>query len=103
MKLIDLEATETRTKYDKVLTIGFSQETYDKLQPYRENREAAGFVRLAVKILLNIMDNEDGDNVADEIVDSCETIEDLARFAVTIYTLVLKLERRARKIRGADQ
>ncbi len=56
MKLVDLDAAGTRQRYDNYLSVGFSDDVFEQLKPYRENREAAGFVRLAVGVLLALTD-----------------------------------------------
>ena len=78
MKLVDLDAAGTRQRYDNYLSVGFSDDVFEQLKPYRENREAAGFVRLAVGVLMALT-NRTGDvtHAADELTCACETMEDL--------------------------
>ena len=59
MKLVDLDAAGTRQRYDNYLSVGFPDDVFEQLRPYRENREAAGFVRLAVGVLLALTDHVD--------------------------------------------
>ena len=73
MKLVDLDAAGTRQRYDNYLSVGFPDDVFEQLRPYRENREAAGFVRLAVGVLL-VLINGDIDSikyVADELTCAC--------------------------------
>ena len=79
MKLVDLDAAGTRQRYDNHLSVGFSDDVFEQLRPYRENREAAGFVRLAVGVMLTLVsdDRDDIERVADELICACEDMEDL--------------------------
>ena len=78
MKLVDLDAAGTRQRYDNYLSVGFPDDVFEQLRPYRENREAAGFVRLAVGVLLALTSNADNmTHAADELTYTCESMEDL--------------------------
>ncbi len=99
MKLTDLDAAGTR-RYDNYLSIGFSDDVFEKLRPYRENREAAGFVRLAVRTLLAVVDGSwpAVERVADELVCSCAMLEDLGELTAGCIMLGRELEDRIGKI-----
>ena len=79
MKLVDLDAAGTRQRYDNYLSVGFSDDVFEQLKPYRENREAAGFVRLAVGVLLALVsdNNDDIGHIADELTDVCNSTDTL--------------------------
>ncbi len=96
MKLVDLDAAGTRQRYDNYLSVGFSDDVFEQLKPYRENREAAGFVRLAVGMLL-VFVNSDIDGikcVADELTSVCLTRADLFLLAMGCRLLDEELEGR---------
>lgn len=96
MKLVDLDAAGTRQRYDNYLSVGFSDDVFEQLLPYRENREAAGFVRLAVGVLL-MLANGDTDKVvriADELTDVCDNTNALTMLQTGCYVLGEELEDR---------
>ena len=78
MKLTGLDET-SRTKYAQTMVVRFSQETFDRLHAYRESRDASGFIRLAVDLLLAVTESDKSqiESVADELVTSCGTTSDL--------------------------
>jgi len=75
MKLVDLDAAGTRQRYDNYLSVGFSDDVFEQLLRYRENRQAAGFVRLAVEVLLVFTDGDIDslECVADELTNVCDS------------------------------
>lgn len=96
MKLVDLDAAGTRQRYDNYLSVGFSDDVFEQLKPYRENREAAGFVRLAVKVLLMVGDGDVDrfEYVADELTCTCLTKADLFLLMMGYRLLSERLEGR---------
>ena len=96
MKLVDLDAAGTRQRYDNYLSVGFSDDVFEQLLQYRESRQASGFVRLAVGVLLMITDG-DVDNleyVADELTCTCSTKADLFLLMMGCRLLSEELEGR---------
>ena len=99
MKLVDLDAAGTRQRYDNYLSVGFSDDVFEQLKPYRENREAAGFVRLAVGVLLALTYNtNDMTHTADELTCACGDMVDLWVLATGCQMLGRELESRATAI-----
>ena len=96
MKLVDLDAAGTRQRYDNYLSVGFSDDVFEQLKPYRENREAAGFVRLAVGVLLALAngDTEKIEHIADELTDVCDSTNALAMLQTGCLVLGEELEER---------
>ena len=96
MKLVDLDAAGTRQRYDNYLSVGFSDDVFEQLKPYRENREAAGFVRLAVGVLLTLANGDTAKIVyiADELTDVCDSTNALAMLQTGCYVLGEELEER---------
>ena len=98
MKLVDLDAAG-RQRYDNYLSIGFSDDVFEQLRPYRENREAAGFVRLAVGVLLALTDNtNDTAHTADELTCACGDMANLWMLATSCQMLGRELEIRTTAI-----
>lgn len=96
MKLSDLTATVSGPKFQRML-VGLSQETFDQLLPYRENREAGGFVRLATELLLALTEDSEGDvigQLADKLTVHCDSLDDLELLATTCDLLVWHLRDR---------
>ena len=96
MKLIDLDAAGTRQRYDNHLSVGFSDDVFEQLKPYRENREAAGFVRLAVGVLLALV-SSDVDKVkyvVDELACVCDSTDALNILQENCYVLDVGLKAR---------
>ena len=96
MKLVDLDAAGTRQRYDNYLSVGFSNDVFEQLLPYRENREAAGFVRLAVEVLLTVTDG-DVDSlkyVADKLTYVCDSTDAIDTLREGCYELSAELEMR---------
>ena len=93
MKLVDLDAAGTRQRYDNYLSVGFSDDVFEQLRPYRKNREAAGFVRLAVGVLLALTDDVDAmERVADELTCTCKDMVALGILATGYQILGRELE-----------
>ena len=95
MKLVDLDAAGTRERYDNYLSVGFSDDVFEQLKPYRENREAAGFVRLAVGVLLALTDDvDDMTHIADELTCACGAMGGLEVLMAGCQMLGRELEKR---------
>ena len=93
MKLVDLDAAGTRQRYDNYLSVGFSDDVFEQLKPYRENREAAGFVRLAVGVLLALTESTDATvRIADELACVCKDMVALGILATGYQILGRELE-----------
>ena len=89
-----MDAAGTRQRYDNYLSVGFPDDVFEQLKPYRENREAAGFVRLAVGVLLSLT-NGDIDNIertADKLVCVCDSVDAVNVLIASCYVLDEELE-----------
>ena len=104
MKLVDLDAAGTRQRYDNYLSVGFSDDVFEQLKPYRENREAAGFVRLAVGVLLALTDDtDDMAYTADKLTCTCESTFDLLELMSGCLVLGEKLKARLMAIEQQEE
>jgi hypothetical protein len=101
MKLVDLAATQASTKFNHPLVVNLDTDTFNQLTPYRDNREASGFVRLAIGVLLAVVNgSKDGDLgvVADDLVVSCASDEDLWTLTANLHSLWQEVESKAKQI-----
>lgn len=104
MKLVDLDAAGTRQRYDNHLSVGFSDDVFEQLKPYRENREAAGFVRLAVGVLLALTDDVDTmKRIADELACTCRDMGGLQVLGVGCQMLANELKERLIRIEQQEE
>jgi len=83
---------ENLREYDqpnrKTMRIVMDGDLYQALVPYVNDREASGFIRLAIKLLLALTgDEEDMSCIAEQLLISCATPEDVGRLGDQLQEL----------------